>query len=623
VTDQLTRIFDRAPIGLYRSHEDGRLLYCNAAFVRLLGYPNAEALYAASMERDVYADPEDRQRLVASYRPGDVLDGVQTRWKRLDGSEITVVLYGHVISDDRGVTFEASVLDATHLVATAAQLRRQAEELERTATTLDLVVRQMPAVYWVMDRDLRITRTGGAVAEVLGYPLDTHIGRTLYEVHAMEPGDSDAITPHVRGLQGEIVTFSNEYRGRMLENTIGPYRIDGEIIGVIGTAVDVTASRILERRMVDAQRAESLGVLAGGLAHDFNNLLVAILGNADLALRDVPRGTPGRASIENIRTASLRAAELTDQLLAYAGRGVASTTAVSPRPLVEELLRIAAPTFPDNVGTRVDIPDQLVLRGDPTAVRQAVLNLIGNARDAIGPRGGAIAISARPITHDGSTSPDDALTAAPGAYVLLEVADDGPGMDADTRRRIFEPFFTTKASGHGLGLAAVMGIVRSHGGGLRVASEPGAGARFQVLWPASARAATDAEELASGSSAELRAAARTVLVVDDEDLVRDVVARMVEDLGYGVLTAADGPTALAIVAAQRVDCVLVDLTMPLMSGGEVVAQLRISHPELPIVLVSGYDRDRRGPVAANAYLAKPFRMDMLESTLAALLRPVS
>ena len=614
--DSLTRIFDRAPIGLFRSHKDGRLLYANPALARILGYASPAALCERNLDREIYVDAADRAKNVALYTPGSVMDGVHMVWKRADGTPITVAVWAHVIEDEHGVQCEGSVLDATTTVAATEQLRRQHEELGRTAATLDLVVKQMPAMYWVVDRDLMVYRTGGAVKQIVGVDPPPDHRRPLQAIRDADPEARDPLPPHRRALGGELVKYTSEYKGKIMETTIGPYRVDGEIVGAIGTSVDVTAARILERRMVDAQRAESLGVLAGGLAHDFNNLLVAILGNADLALRDIPPGTAGRHYISNIRDASLRAAELTDQLLAYAGkRGVGSTVAVAPGPLVEELLRIAAPTMPDNVRARVDIPETLELQADPTAVRQAVLNLIGNARDAIGERGGAIAISARAITLDGAADPDDALTAVAGSYVMLEVADDGPGIDAATRRRIFEPFFTTKDAGHGLGLAAVMGIVRSHGGGLRVASEPGAGARFQVLWPA----VGPEEDLAAGSASKV-AQARCVLVVDDEDLVREVVARMVEDLGYVVLTASDGPEALAIVATQPVDAVLVDMTMPLMTGGEVIAALRATNPTLPVILCSGYDRDRRGPVAADAYLPKPFRLDALETTLAALLR---
>jgi CheY-like chemotaxis protein len=196
--------------------------------------------------------------------------------------------------------------------------------------------------------------------------------------------------------------------------------------------------------------------------------------------------------------------------------------------------------------------------------------------------------------------------------LLVEVADTGPGIDRETRRRIFEPFFTTKQSGHGLGLAAVLGIVRAHGGGLRLITSPGEGARFQVMWPAATTPVA--------MPAVAPAAARTVLVIDDEDLVRDVVARMIEDLGYAAVTAADGVTGIELAQQREVDAVLVDMTMPRMNGADVVAALRAKRPELPIVLCTGYDRDRKGPVEATAYLPKPFRIELLEATLAKILR---
>jgi len=219
------------------------------------------------------------------------------------------------------------------------------------------------------------------------------------------------------------------------------------------------------------------------------------------------------------------------------------------------------------------------------------------------------------VEHDGLATGDDIVLATTGSYVLLEVSDDGPGMSDETRRHVFEPFFTTKDHGHGIGLAAVLGIVRAHGGGLRLRTRLDFGATFQVLWPAAptvpGRSPTPPPQPNT----------RVVLVIDDEDLVRDVVARMIEDLGYGALTAADGATGLAMLEANPIDAVLVDMTMPRMNGRDVIEQLRARRPNLPIILCSGFDRDGHGPVHADAYLPKPFRIDVLERTLAKLLLP--
>jgi PAS domain S-box-containing protein len=478
---------------------------------------------------------------------------------------------------------------------------------------LAIFMRQLPAVYWLVDRDLRIVSTGGAIEMLFGYKRDRWVGHTLYDVMATDRSEPESIKQHQRALAGETFSYQSVYLEKIVSVTIGPDIRGDKIVGVIGTLVDVTSLRALETRMIDAQRAESLGVLAGGLAHDFNNLLVAIIGNADLGLRDTQPGAPGRGALENIRNAGLRAAELTDQLLAYAGQGGVSSTRIVPRELVDELLRISAPTMPSNVKVELDIPATLAMRGDAGQVRQVVLNMIGNAREALDTRGGKITVTAKLIRHSGGADVDDVLTPVTGSYIELAFADDGPGIDRETRRRIFEPFFTTKATGHGLGLAAVLGIVRAHGGGMRLVSAPGQGARFEVLWPATTT--PDEQAVVVGPDA------RTVLVIDDEDLVRDVVARMIEDLGYAAVTAADGQTGLDIVERQAIDAVLVDLTMPRMSGADVVAALRRTRPTLPVVLCSGYDRDRRGPVLADAYLPKPFRIEALEQTLAKLLPP--
>jgi len=609
----LYRLFERSPIGMYRSTQGGSFVYANPALAKLLAFDSVEALLGANLTTDIYLDPSERPRLIEAYRAKGVIDGARVRWKTRDGRVLVVQIFGHVVEDAQGVaSFDASVIDITTVEAQNEELRTQRGELERTAHTLEIVLRQAPALYWLTDDNLRVIGSGGAAREILGSAPGRWVGHLVPEVLDDEQARNEVVAVHRRALAGATSSFTIEHVGKMLATTIAPWRRDGVVVGVIGTAIDITATHALERRMVDAQRAESLGVLAGGLAHDFNNLLVAILGNADLGLRDTQPGAPGRAALENIRQAALRAAELTDQLLAYAGRGGVSTARVAPRPLVEELLRISAATMPDNIAVEVDIVPDVAIRGDAAQIRQVFLNLIANARDAIGARGGRIAISAHVHVHDGLPDSDDVVSApAPGTYVLLEVADDGPGIDRELRRRIFEPFFTTKDTGHGLGLAAVLGIVRAHGGGLRLRSEPGTGVRFHVLWPAA---------ITPVALAAVAAISRTVLVIDDEDLVRDVVARMIEDLGYAALTAPDGPAGIAIVQQQAIDAVLVDLTMPRMDGGEVVAALRAQRPGMPIVLCTGFDRDRKGPIPADAYLAKPFRIETLEQTLAKLLR---
>ncbi|MEO6776483.1 MAG: PAS domain S-box protein [Kofleriaceae bacterium] len=606
---ELYLLVERSPVGMYRSSRAGVFTYVNASLAKMLGY-TVEELMAKNLNHEVYANPEDREPIIERFLPARAVDGAEVEFRKKDGTTITIQLWGHALELADGTeSFDASILDIS-------EVKRQRLELERTAKILDLVVMQMPAMYWVVDRELRIIRTGGAVEELLGYAPDKFRNVRLAAIHRFEPGSVDPVPYHERALRGAVLGYDTTYRGKQLAVTVAPYRHDDQIVGAIGTTLDVTASRALERRLVDAQRAESLGVLAGGLAHDFNNLLVAVIGNADLALRDLPRGMPGRAAVENTRDAGLRAAELTHQLLTFSGRAGAGSTRLAPATVIEELLRIVAASMPPEISVVTSVPAELSLRADPGQLRQVLLNLITNARDALVASGhprGEIAIRAELIEHDGLPTGDDVLHAPAGGYVRIEVRDDGSGMDDETRRHVFEPFFTTKAHGHGIGLAAVLGIVRAHEGGLRLRTGAGAGAAFEVLWPAAST------QLGHAPTPGPSPSTRVVLVIDDEELVRDVIARMVEDLGYGTLTASDGATGLAILEANPIDAVLVDLTMPRMNGRQVIEQLRARRPDLPIIVCSGFDRDGQGRVHADAYLPKPFRIDVLDRTLAKLL----
>ncbi|HEY4181167.1 MAG TPA: ATP-binding protein [Kofleriaceae bacterium] len=583
--EELYSLFERSPVGMYIATIAGDVRYANPALGGLLGYSPRELL-KLNLRTDVPADANG------------VIDGATVRWRHRDGRLLTLKVYGKITGEPDARMIEASVLDVT-------ASDQQRENLESTAATLDVVVAQVRAVWWLADHELRVVREGGRL-ENLGIVND-HVKRTLPEIEQLTGYSMKlAIDAHRRAFAGEIVRYTSGFGERILENTIAPFHDGGEIKYVIGTSVDVTMARAYEQRMIDAQRAESIGVLAGGLAHDFNNLLVAILGNADLGLRDVKPGAPGRSSLENVRQAGLRAAELVNQLLAYAGHGSVSKERVAPAPIVEELLRISAPQMPSNISVRVDLPVHLALRGDSSAFGQVVMNLITNARDALGDTGGTIWIGGMLDAFDGKVHEGDVLTPSAGSYVVIEVSDDGPGMSLETRRKAFDPFFTTKTTGHGLGLAAVLGIVRAHGGGLRLHSMPGGGTTIQIAWPATST---------PFAQTSVSPPARVILVIDDEDMVRDVLGRMLEDLGYGALTASDGPSGLAIADAEKLDAVLVDLTMPRMSGAEVVAALRKTQPTLPIILCTGFDRSGHGPVAADAYLPKPFRMEALEQIL--------
>ena len=369
------------------------------------------------------------------------------------------------------------------------------------------------------------------------------------------------------------------------------------------------ARRAIEAKVLEVQKLESLGVLAGGIAHDFNNLLVAIMGNAGLALLDLPEGSPARASIIDVEIASRRAGELARQMLAYSGRSRFQVEPVEVSELVRELLALLQVSIGKGVVLKLHLPDDpVVVDADAAQLRQVVMNLVINAADAIGTRSGTVTIRVSRLEataeYLADVHPEAGLE--PGHYAAIEVADTGTGMDQATQARIFDPFFTTKFTGRGLGLAAVLGIVRSHHGALRVYSEVGHGSTFRALLPLSATSPTPKRAPADdwhGSG--------TVLVVDDDPMVRSVARRLLESSGLTVHVAAGGREAVERVAGapHAVDAVLLDMTMPELSGPEVFGLLRAIRADLPVVLMSGYHEDELPPdvgAGISGFIQKPF-----------------
>jgi ligand-binding sensor domain-containing protein/signal transduction histidine kinase/CheY-like chemotaxis protein len=391
--------------------------------------------------------------------------------------------------------------------------------------------------------------------------------------------------------------------------------------------------RALDRRMQDAQRLESLGLLAGGIAHDFNNLLVGILGQAGLAQMDLPSGSPVQEQVHQIERAATRAAELTSQLLAYSGRGRFVLERVDVSGLVTEMAKLLETVIARNVEIEFRFAPELpAIEADPAQIRQVVMNLLTNASDALGGQPGRITVTTDvlqsadpvPVSTDGARG-DHVL--GPGSYVRLVVQDTGCGMDTATVSRIFDPFFTTKFTGRGLGLAAVQGIVRGHHGAIHVRSTPEVGTTFEVLFPALDRPAPSLP--VAPMPVRTSQGRGAILVVDDEASVRSVGRMALERGGFEVVLASDGREALQVYRqhGDRIDCILLDLTMPKLSGADTLRELRAINPEVRVVLSSGFtEQDAVGRVSgapAQGFIQKPWKPEALVHAIEmALAQPV-
>ncbi len=405
---------------------------------------------------------------------------------------------------------------------------------------------------------------------------------------------------------------------------------DGSPRGVLIVARDISARKaaeaerfMTEARVRETQKLESLGVLAGGIAHDFNNLLTGILGNASLAKLDLAEGTPPYNCVEEIEKASLRAAELCRQMLAYSGKGRFVVQLLDLSELITEAAPLLELSTTKKAKLRFFLNKNLpLIQADVNQLRQVVINLVSNAAESIGEKDGVIRITTgamratREYLHQTHLAPD----LPEGLYIFVEVSDNGGGMSAEILQRIFEPFFTTRFTGRGLGLSAVLGIVRGHNGAIKVESEPGKGASFLVLFPAAEQSATLPPEQPPAAPPNKR-----ILVVDDEETVRSVMARMLRSFGYEAVVACNGQEAVQLFHSGRDDfrAVLLDLTMPELDGAETFREIHRLRPELPVVLMSGYSEQdavaKFGAAGLAGFLQKPFQPDALRARLTAVL----
>ncbi len=417
------------------------------------------------------------------------------------------------------------------------------------------------------------------------------------------------------------------------EVTLNALEISGERL-LMAMVRDVTERKRsaeerqrLTEQMRHVQKLESLGVLAGGIAHDFNNLLMVILGNADLALLDLAPASAAVGSIEEIKSASLKASDLCNQMLAYSGKGRFIVRAVDLNELIIDMGHLLQISISKKAYLKYDLARELPsVNADINQLRQVLMNLITNASEASGEQGGVITLASGVIDADrdylSATFLDDGLP--PGRYVCLEVSDTGCGMDDETMARIFDPFFSAKFAGRGLGMAAVLGIVRGHGGAIKIYSEVGKGTTFKILLPESGSRVESLAGRAPTLKPEWQGEG-VVLVADDEPAVREVVEAMLAKLGFETVSAVDGAAAVEIFKKQRNEIVLVllDMTMPRLSGEEAFCELRRIKQDVKVILCSGYNEQeatsRFTGKGLAGFLQKPYEFTKLRDAMHSVL----
>jgi PAS domain S-box-containing protein len=614
--------------------ERGQVTFASPSIERVTGYTPEEFL-ARPTAADLH--PEDAARISEHVRrilsqPGGV--GVtRLRRRHRDGSyrnvELTMVNYLH---DPDVNSVVLNLRDVTEHVALEDELRRSSEQLH-------LAMSAAKAVSW--DRDIVAGRASYSTdfAEFFGLPAGDYQGRET--AAAVHPDDiravREGVTQALAGTGDVCIDFRGPERGRDTRWYSSRGRViadeKGSLVRQIGVTWDITesrkveeAQRALEQNLQESQKLESLGVLAGGIAHDFNNLLTSIIGNTSLMMEEEGIDRDALEQLQQVDVAARRAAALCKQMLAYAGKASLELANTNLNALIEETTHLLRVSISKKAELRFSLHPALPsIAADVTQIQQVMMNLIVNASDAIGNAGGTIAVGTGVVRADRAYLDQSFLSPhiPEGDYVTVEVSDSGPGMPMDVQSRIFEPFFSTKGQGRGLGLAAVLGIVRGHGGALRLYSEPGKGTTFKLLFPVSQDEPSPSEP--ADSLLHPLSCAGSLLLVEDEEALRAVATRMITKLGIDVLVAGDGREAVTVYESHQDEIagVLMDLTMPRMNGEEALRELLRINPRVRVLLMSGYskhdDAERLATEGLVGFIQKPFNLRELRKALQRLL----
>ncbi len=619
-------LFANAPVGIYRTTADGLISMANLALVRMLGYNSFEDLTGRGLEGGGCGPISQREGFRAEIERDGEARGVESIWKRRDGSILFVRENARVARDLDGniLYFEGTVEDIT-------ERKIALEKMEESEGRLRSLIANAPYGIFQCDPQLqRFADVNPALVQMLGFAsaqelISADIANDIFasdeecKAFARQCRLEERAEADVTWRRRDNRQFSVRLRGRRSQLPDGSTYL--EIY-----AEDISRRAELEQQLRQAQKMEAIGNLAGGIAHDFNNLLMIISSYTQMMEEDLPPGDPMRQYTQQVLSASERSSALIQQLLAFSRKQILSPRILDLNVVVEETAKMVQRLIGEDIQLALATQKPLqFLRADPDQITQVLLNLCVNARDAM-PRGGKLTIGTSSITVTPAQS-EDLPGLAPGIYSVLSVADNGLGMASEVQSRIFEPFFTTKplGKGTGLGLSMVYGIVQQSGGHIRVESELDTGTTFRIYFPAVPEETKAAEPL---EEAALIGHGETVLVAEDEDSLRDSIVAYLRQHGYTVLSACDGEEALRLAGEHDgpIHLLLTDVVMPRLEGAELAAALERVRPEMITLFISGYTDQRllmRLPENPRPrVLQKPIKLRNLLNTIGEVMHPV-
>lgn len=633
---RLQIIFETSQAGIITVDPRGVITFANRRMAEMFGCDMEELIGSAYPDHLHPAEKNVGDNRMRQLITGDV-DHVYTerRYLRKDGGEFWGYLSGRRLEGEDG-RLQALV----GIIADITDRKNAEEARNKSMMFIETLLAESPMGIRVFDGGSGVcVKANQAAADIAGGSVDELLRQ---DFRALKSWRESGLTEQAEAVLADgisrpveadlVTTFGKQVAARY---SLSRFMVDGKpqllVIGRDATEekkLEAQNKRI-EAQMLHVQKLESLGVLAGGIAHDFNNILMAVLGNADLALMRLAPESPARDNLLKIEQAARQAADLARQMLAYSGKGRFVVETLDVNAIVTEMTHMLDVSISKKAILRYNLGCDLPpVEADATQLRQVIMNLVINASEAIGERSGVIAISTGAMHCDrrylSEMWIDEGLPE--GLYFSLEIADTGCGMTRETIAKIFEPFFSTKFTGRGLGMAAVLGIVRGHKGAIKVYSETGKGTTFKILLPAAGRApGLDTHLPAVGAGWQGKG---TVLLVDDEMTICALGKEMLQEMGFTVLTAENGVEALEIFRSEqeRIACVVLDLTMPRMDGEETFRELRRIKSDVRVLMSSGYNEQEVTQKFVGKGLAgfiqKPYKMAELQQKLREIVEAV-
>jgi PAS domain S-box-containing protein len=637
---KFNKLFDSNPaLMAVSSYPDRKLTDVNDRFVSTLGFSRDEVIGKTAAEMSFFARPEMLEEIIQTLQDKGTVKNLEVQMKKKDGTLVYGLFQSEIIDNHGQKSFLSVMLDITEYKAVVEALK-SSEERQRS------LLEHLPQRIFIKDRNSIYLSCNRNYASDLGITSEEIVGKDDSAFFPPELAEAYRADDQACMATGIVKDIEEPYRvggqEMWVHTTKVPYHdTQGRVIGVLGIFGDITDRKRLEqeqleieRKLLHAQKLESLGVMAGGIAHDFNNQLAVVLGNLELALQDLPSAESElRTSIINAIRAAEKSAELSGQMLIYSGSAVYLPKDVNLDDLLYKTKSLLQSSISKHVAIDFDICKTLPpIEGEPNQIQRLINNLVVNASEAIGANAGAVTLRTGVMDCDEAYLNHSRLEKKPesGRFVFLEVADTGCGMDAETQRKLFDPFFTTKFWGRGLGMAEVMGIIKGHHGAIMVNSEDGKGTIVRVLFPAPKQVLASTVPVMEAVETQPAVSAsptgrKTILVVDDEELVRRLVTRRLEVLGYLTITASDGEEGVRVFRDRQneIDLVILDFAMPKMNGVEAFGELIRFKQDVKVILSSGYTEEvvlQSFPGQRPAgVLHKPYKMEELKGELDRLL----